>query len=426
MHWFLIVLFSTTVLTVVYYLCYFALAITFGVNNRHYFLGFGKGLFEFKVKDVLFTVGIFVPVFGLARFYKVEDYARQRPDYPWQFSDRPLLIRALVTYGGAMSLFLTALIILVSVRFVVSEQFISREDINKHGIYPSTLAEQYGFKRGDKVLTVNGRDFQSYNELMDPDVYAAAGNTFKVVRDGEELIIRVPEGDHDLAAGQLFLEVLVPVVVDSVLAGSAAEEIRLQKGDRIVRVNDARIDKTDDMREAFFKDVDGTVELQIQRIIKNDTATINAAAQLDERQNLGIFTRQINYTARKNSFFEALEKGARATLRLIAAQVRLWLGMNNNSARKSGGPVRISSVLGGGPNWEVFWYMIANWAVVFATWNLFPFPRSAFWETIPLVYEGLTRRKFSYSLFRHSRPLGWIIFWGLILFSLVMDIIKLF
>jgi regulator of sigma E protease len=426
MHWSLIFLLSTTILTVVYYLCYFTLAIIFRVNNRHYFLGFGNSLFEFKVKDVLFTVGIFIPVFGLARFYKVEDYARKRPDYPWQFSDRPLLIRVLVTYGGVMSLFLSALIILIAIRFFVSDRFISREEINKHGIYPSALAEQYGFERGDKVLTVNGRDFESYHELLDPDVYAKAGNTFKVVRNGAELIIRVPEGDHDLAPRYLFLELMAPVIIDSVLSGSPAEEIGLQKEDRIARVNGVRVDKVNDMREAFSKDADGMVDLQIQRVNTNDTVTLAFAVQLDERHHLGILTREpMNYTTKENSFPEAVGKGTRATLQLVTAQISSWFGLANPS-RKSGGPVSISTVLGDTPNWQRFWYLTANWAIVFVTWKFCPFPRSAFWQTIPLVYEGVTRKKYPYSFFRGSRLWGWIIFWGLILFTFVMDISKLF
>lgn len=426
MHWSLILLLSITILTLVYYLCYFTLAIIFRVNNRHYFLGFGNSLFEFKTKGVLFTVGIFIPVFGLARFYKVEEYARKRPDYPWQFSHRPLFTRVVVTYGGVVSLFLSALIILIGVRFFVSDTFISRDEINRHGIYPSTLAEKYGFERGDKVLTVNGRDFESYNELLDPDIYTKAGTTFKVIRNGEELIIRVPEGNHDVVRGHLFLELMTPVVIDSVLTGSPAERIRLQKGDRIASVNGVTVDKANDMREEFSKDVDGMVDLQIQRVSRGDTVTLALAVQLDERNNLGITTWEpINYTTEANSFPEAVEKGTRMTFQLVRAQISSWLGLGN-PARKSRRPISISTTLGAQPKWQVFWYFTANWAILFLVWNFCPFPRSAFWETIPLAYEGVTKNKYSYSSFRSSLTLAWFIFWAVILFNFVMDIMKLF
>jgi regulator of sigma E protease len=188
---FFLILISVSFLTIVYYLGYFSLALLLGVRNSHYFLGFGQRLFDFKIKGVLFTVGAFIPIFGLSRIYKIEGRFKKRPNYAWEFVERPLFKRFLATYGGVFSLFLSSLLIFITTAYFVEDQYISKEEINKYGIYPSPLAEQYGFQRGDRILKINGNDFERYEELLDPAIFESVGNSYTVSRKTEELIIKI-------------------------------------------------------------------------------------------------------------------------------------------------------------------------------------------------------------------------------------------
>lgn len=426
MIWSLIFL-SIPLVTITYYLSYFAVAIMLRVHNKHYFLGFGGSLFEFKIRRVVFTVGSFIPIFGLSRFYKVENAARHRADHPWQFSDRPWLSRAFATYGGIIGVLALAIIILVAIHLLGEERSISKDEVNKYGIYPSSLAESYGFERGDKILTINGRPFDSFDQLLHAEVYQTAGNTFLVERAGEQTIIRVPEGNYDLAPGQPFLEIMVPFEIDSVLVNSPAEEIGLREGDGITAVNGRIVNKINDMRQQFAADDDGTVDLQIQRINGSDTVVLEREVRLDDRGNIGILTREpIRYTVKAISFMEAVRKGLENTIQLLQSQVVSTFGILGSEKKVKGGPINMSAAFGDDRHWEFFWYLTANFASFCVVWNIFPYPRSAFWEAIPLVYEGMTRRKYPYALFRGSLKLAWIIFWMVLLLTLVMDVSKLF
>lgn len=327
MIWSMILL-SIPLVTIVYYLSYFALSILLRVHNKHYFLGFGGSFFEFRIRNVIFTVGTFIPFFGLARFSKVENFARHRPDYPWQFSDRPRLARMLATYGGVIGVLVFSVVILTAISIIVEEQYVSRDEINKYGVYPSSLAESYGFQRGDKVLTINGRAFERYQELLDVAVYQRAGNTFLVERAGAERIIHVPEGDHDLPPGDRFLEILIPFEIDSVLEHSPAEQIGLLKGDRIIAVNGTNVDMLDDMRHAFSADADGRVDLQILRLKSSDTLMLVRQVALDDQRNLGILPRQrIHYTVKANGFSDAVLKGIKNTFQLLKGQFYTIFGI---------------------------------------------------------------------------------------------------
>jgi regulator of sigma E protease len=421
-----LIILALVLATIVYYVGYFAVAILFRTHNKHYFLGFGKSLFEFSAGGVIFTVGIFIPIFGLAQFYKVEGYARMRADDPWQFASRPWMSRLFATYGGVTALLVAALAIMTVVKLIYPEQYISREEINKYGVYPSPLAESYGFERKDKILTINGQAFESYYDLLDREIYQTPGNTFKIERNGKSMIVHVPEGDHDLSPGQNFLDIMTPIEIDSVLQDSPAEQMNLQEGDRIIEVNGRSTNRVGDMRAEFDHDADGSVNIIVQRINNADTVNVASTVVLDSNHNLGILTRApLHYTIRQNNIIEAARKGAIITFDFVRSQLVSELAILKGR-KNDVGPITIRTAFAHAHWWERLGYLIANFAALGIVWNFCPYPRSAFWEVIALAYEGITRRKYPYARFHASRKLGWIIFCGLILFRFVMDVMMLF
>ena len=422
-----VILLSIPLVTIVYYLSYFTLAILLRVSNKHYFLGFGGALFEFKVRVTIFTVGTFIPFFGLARFSKVENFARHRPDYPWQFSDRPWLSRAIATYGGAIGVLVFTMLIVVALKYFEDEPFISREEINKYGVYPSSLAESFGFRRGDRILTINGQHFEHYQELQDPAVYQTSGNSFLIDRKGEKMIIRVPEGDHHLRSGQPFLEIMVPPHIESVQTNSPGEAIGLQRGDRILSVNGIQIDIIDDMRQEFLADADGAVDLRIQRLKGADTLILqHSGVKLDDSRKLGVTTRPVKYTVKESNLKDALRKGMLTVFQLLRGHFYATFEKFKSEDKVREGPITISAALGDNRYWQYLWFYTASFASFCVLWNILPYPRSAFWEVIPLVFEGITRKKYPYALFRSSLKLAWIIFWSVFLFSIAFELMRLF
>jgi regulator of sigma E protease len=422
---FFLILISASFLTIAYYLGYFTLAILLGVHNNHYFLGFGNRLFDFKIKGVLFTVGIFIPIFGLARIYRIEERFKKRPHYAWEFVERPLFKRFLVTYGGVFSIFLSSLLIFIAIAYLVDDRYISKEEINRYGVYPSLLAEQYGFQFGDKILKINGEDFERYDELNDPEIYKNIGNSYTVNRKGEELIIKITALDSAVQLREPFLQIMSPFEIDSVEPNSPAERIGLQKGDRIIKVNERKIYRLRDMQDEFRNDTHGHARLEIQRIENYDTITFSKAVALDQQKRIGVFTREpVQFTTRSNSFLEALIKGTRKTFSSLSGQIRALFMVVAPKPIK-GGPIGISSAFGNF-SWVRFWYIIATWSSWFILWNFLPYPKSAIWESVALVYERVSKKKYPDSFFRKTLSFGWLIFFAQILWIFVNDISKLF
>lgn len=422
---FLLILISASFLTIVYYVGYFTVALLLGVHNKHYFLGFGKGFFEFRIKGVVFTIGIFVPIFGLARIYKIEEQFKKRPNYAWEFFERPLFRRLLTTYAGVFSLFLSSLIIFITIAYFVNDRYIGKEEINKYGIYPSPLAELHGLQLGDRILKVNGNDFERYDDLLDPVIFETPGNSYTILRKEEELIVDIKSLESPVLIHEPFFQILFPFQIDSVAPNSPAAEIDLQKGDRIVKVNERKIYKLRDMQKEFRDDVDELAMLEVQRIKNGDTITFVKEVRLDTQKRIGVFTRElIHYSTKSNSLGEALVKGVKNTFSNLVAQIKS-LFMVVIPQRIKGGPIGVSSAFGNF-SWLRFWYVTATWSTGFIIWNFLPYPKSALWESVSLAYEGISKKKYPDSFFRKTLSLGWFIFFAQILWVLINDIAKLF
>lgn len=388
---FLLILISACFLTSIYFLGYFTLAILLRIHNNHYFLGFGDRLFDFRIKGVLFTVGKFVPIYGLARIYKIEEGFKKRPTHAWEFSERPLFKRFLVTYAGVFSLLVVSLLIFISVAYFRDDVYISKAEVNKYGVYPSPLAEQFGFQPGDRVLKINGKDFERYDELIDPKAYETPNNSYTVKRRGEDLIIKVTSLNSTVWHPEPFLQLMAPLEIDSVVPNSPAEAINLQKGDRIMKVNDRTICRLQDMQEEFRNDLDDHTVLVIRRIENNDTITFSSEVTLDPQNRIGVVTRTpIHYSTKANSVGGAVVKGTRNTFMNLFGQITaLYMAV---APGKIKGPITPSSAFGDRFNWLRFWYISATWSTSFVLWNFLPYPKSAIWESLALAYERVTKK----------------------------------
>jgi regulator of sigma E protease len=366
-----------------------------------------------------------VPLYGLARIYKIEGRFKKRPNYAWEFFESSLLRRLITTYSGVFSLFISSLIIFIVIAFFAKDQYISKEEINKYGIYPSPLAELFGFHPGDKVLKINGKDFYRYDELINPATFETAGNSYTVLRQNEELVIEITALDFEAHTSEPFLRIMAPFEIESVVRNSPAADIELQRGDRIVKVNERQIRSFPDMQEAFRNETDDHALVEIQRLENGDTTILVKEVRLDPQKRIGVFTREsIQYTVKPNSFFCAFFVGIRNTFSSLIAHVNASFMIPESKSSKRGS-IAISSVFGEF-SWLRFWYITAGLSTGLMIWNFLPYPKSALWESVALAYERVSRKKYTHSFFNKTLSIGWFIIFVRILWVLVNDFAKLF
>jgi len=394
---------------------------------QHYFLGFDPDFLTFRVRNVKFTFGIYIPIIGLSRIFYVDHDGKKQLFYPWKFAKVPVFQRLLLTYSGVMTLFVFGVLLAVTLAYTSKEKYVSKDEVNKYGIYPSPQARIAGFLPGDKVIAVNGKDYTDYMELVHPKIVYSDHTTYTVLREGKELMLSLRDttGQY-LPSHELFLTVNAPFAVRDVLPGSPAAKAGILSGDKIVKVNDHPITSFQEMNSWVKADEDGEVDLDIRRG-NNPEQKFERTIVINRYQKIGIsIDQKIEYKTKEHSLSESFEIGVARVWSGIVVQLKvLGIILGPYSAKKTvSGPVGISAPFG-----DLTFRGLVPLIVLYITYvivlNFLPLPKSAILEVIPLGYEIVKRKPLSYKSFRMIRKISIWLLVVLMVWQFVSDIAKL-
>src|SRR5690606_23906661 len=109
----------------------------------------------------------------------------------------------------------------------------------------------------------NGATYESINDLSSGDALLSSNGFYTVKRDGEILKIDIPEGFinsfSDEEAVSQFIGIRFPFEVLEVIPEGPAAEIGLQKGDKILAVNNEEVAYFNDLQDALAQFADQKV-----------------------------------------------------------------------------------------------------------------------------------------------------------------------
>lgn len=426
---YLSIILAIAFLNIVYLIGFFGLSIWLDVAETQYFLGYNPRLIRFRIRHVTFNIGFYVPIVALFPIYTMVD-GKQRMKYPWEFSEHGLMKRLVTTFGGAIALVIAGVLISIGQFYFTTDSFISKEEINKVGIYPSELARESGFLPGDEIIAVNGKDYQKLDDLISPKVMVTPDVHYTVVRQGEKIELTVRGMAQDfMNTRKPFISLRVPYEIITVLPGSPADQAGLKPGDKITKVNEQLVASFEETLDVIRADDDGQITLQVKRKSNVSPEKLILNLSLGDKETIGIASRPlINYTIRRHSFGEALLKGPGMAFTRFSTNLRGFTRVIGGSLSPNSPNVTISGPISlqQASSSSLWWTITGLNAIWYAFWNLLPLPKSAFWEVIPMVYEGLTKKKYPYTAFKKSTRLSWIFFVVLSVWIFVIDIIKLF
>lgn len=168
---------------------HFAVARYFGVRVEVFSIGFGKTLLKFRRGDTeyrisLFPLGGYVKMFGDNPTAEVPEEQRA-----YSFIHKPVWPRIAIVLAGPIANLILALVIF----FIIGLSGETQLAPTIGSIKQNTAAYQAGLRNGDKVLKVNGKAIQSYEQLeSEVALYPDQEVTLSVLRSGEELELKVP------------------------------------------------------------------------------------------------------------------------------------------------------------------------------------------------------------------------------------------
>ena len=168
---------------------HFLVAKALGFKATKFFVGFGPTLWSFTKGETEYGIKA-IPAGGFVKIVGMNPYEDVAPeDEPRSYPNKPKWQRALMIAAGPATHWPLAFVTLLITALVLGLPTLSTR-ISQ--VQPDSPAAGAGIQEGDKIVAVDGRSVESWDDTREA-ILANAGEptSFTVVRDGEEMNVTV-------------------------------------------------------------------------------------------------------------------------------------------------------------------------------------------------------------------------------------------
>ncbi len=415
----------------------------FGMRVEQFSIGFPPKVFGFKAGETVYSIGA-IPLGGYVKISGMIDesldtaHLNKEPE-PWEFRAKPAWQRLVVMIGGIVVNVITGIIIFVILTYKFGESYIPKDEVNKYGIVAYQLGEEIGFMTGDKIVAINGRDFEKFSDVRSPDLLLESNSYYTIERDGKILDLPIPSNfiEHfsDRNADAEFIEPITPFEVGKLLKGTGAEKGGLKPGDRIVSINGQPVSFFHELKPILGLYAGTVAEIEVDRPAGTSPENLTFFRDLlhiaiAEDSTIGFYpvpllaTKSFDYT-----FMEAIPVGTARAFSVVWVNIKAFGKMFKGelSPTKSlRGPLGIMKTFGVTWDWVRFWTLTGLISMILAFMNLLPIPALDGGHVMFLVYEIVSGRKPSDKFLENAQKVGMALLLGLMVFIFFNDIIQEF
>lgn len=351
----------------------------------------------------------------------------KKPAQPWEFRSKPAWQRLIVMVGGVVMNVITAYIIFTGLLISQGSQYLPTSEVNKYGIYTSELAQEFGLKDGDKILSVDGNYIEDFGQIT-MELLLENSEYIEVERNGEKVKVELPEDAVSKLVNSktLLMSSRIPFVIEEVASGSLAQKAGMQKDDRIIKINDIDVPYYNDFTRNIINFADQNVTIGAIRGID----TLYFDVQLSSDAKLGVLAAQmLEFKTQEYTFFEAIPEGFNKTGKELSdywKQLKLIFKPSTKAYESLGGFISIGSIFPSKFDWIAFWRLTAFLSIILAVMNILPIPALDGGHVLFLLYEIITRRKPSDKFMEIAQTVGLFLLLALLIFANGNDILKIF
>lgn len=430
---------SLSLLVIIHEGGHFFFARLFKIRVEKFYIFFDPwfSLFKFKPKNSETEYGIgWLPLGGYCKISGMIDESMdteqmKQPPQPWEFRSKPAWQRLLVMIGGVLMNFLLALFIYSMILFTWGDQYIALKDMS-YGMKFNETAREIGFRDGDILVSADGKELTRYNVDMLRSL--AEAREVVVLRDGKKEQILMPEISLLEIAKEdpPFVDMLIPNVVDSVLADGGFAKAGLQKGDSLISFNGTPLHSWNEfteqlgelrLRSEVEQKSSASFSLVYSRAGVRDTVNVTTDDQfkvLAYSMNSGYQPTRLTY-----GFFESFPAGVALGINTLKGYVNdMKYVFTKEGAKSVGGFGTIGSIFPKVWDWQRFWSMTAFLSIILAFMNILPIPALDGGHVLFLLYELVARRKPSDKFLEYAQMVGMFLLFGLLIWANFNDILR--
>lgn len=428
-------LLALSLLVFIHELGHFLFARLFGVRVDKFYLFFdvkGKALWRYRPKgsDTEYGIG-WLPLGGYCKIHGMIDESLdteqvKEPMRGDEFRSKPAWQRFFILIGGVLFNFVLALLIYAGISYHWGDVEMSSRSVIA-GMVFSPVAQEVGFHDGDIIWSIDGKE----QDILRPDFMRGVieAKVVTVQRDGELIDIAIPDDmmQRILRGNEGLMTMQVPFIADSVVAGSAAAEAGVLRGDKLLALDSIPMPHLASGRRYFYTHAGEWISSEWLR----GEDTVQLAIRPDTTGLVGVMLRplqsiyevqQVRYSL-PQSFVVGWHKGI-GTLSGYAQDMKYVF--TPEGASSLGGLVSMGKLFPAQWDWFTFWQICALLSIIFAFMNIIPIPGLDGGHLLFVLWEIITGRKVKDEVLIRAQMVGMLILIALVIYANANDLFKLF
>ncbi len=432
---------SLSILVVLHELGHFAPAKWFKMRVEKFYLFFDPwfSLFKYKKNDTEYGIG-WIPLGGYVKISGMIDESMDKeqmkqPPQEWEFRAKPAWQRLIVMVGGVTMNLILAVVIYAMLSFVFGDKYLPTANL-KDGIWCiDSLAQHVGFQNGDKIITVDGKKVENFQNITHEMLYAT---TVQINRNGKDTTLNIPKNFIEKVIDKRapFLYARIPFYIGGFAPDSPAEKAGIKKKDQIIGLNDSDFKYYDEFKARIAPFKNQTITLKIKR----GDEILNIPVMVDTAGKIGVATAFMDFKSLKTAgiyefsvtkygFLESFPRGIEKAVEKLSDYIRqfkLIFDFKTGAYKGVGSFISIGDLFPATWDWEPFWELTAILSVVLAFMNILPIPALDGGHVMFLLYEVITGRKPSDKFLEYAQYVGMALLLTMMAYAIGNDIFRLF
>lgn len=421
------------VLVLVHELGHFLAAKLFKMRVERFSIGFPPRAFGKQIGETDYCVS-WIPIGGYVKIAGMIDESFDteflaKPPEPWEFRSKPIWQRMIVISAGVIMNLLLAVLIFWAINYIQGSAV--RETTTIGYVIEQSAAAKAGLQAGDRVLEINGKQIQNWDQLLSDLYIETMGNdvTVTVQRGVEQHQVFVPRSTIPEPNEAPFgvIPDQTQIVVSTVEPGKPADQVGLKPMDVLLSLNGTAIRYTEKVREL----VQGNAGKPLTIEWKRGNELMNGIATPTNDGKIGIsFGAQYTgpVTRIKYTLLEALPRGLKDIASVSGLFVQqIWQIITGKTAfsQSVGGPIKIAQMATQSAEMGVLTYLgfMALLSISLAVLNIVPFPALDGGHLMFLIYEGIFRREIPVKIKMGLQRAGFVLLLAFMAFVVYNDIL---
>ena len=388
----------------------------------------GQGNTDYRL--CLLPLGGYVKIAGMVDESFDVEFADKEPQ-PYEFRAKSTWKKVIVITAGVIMNLLLTLIILWGVKFFQGDQVITTTQLGF--VEPGSVVDSLGFQTGDKILAINGKKVDTWDEVRTSIFVNSLGQdvNVEIKRDNTTENITIPRKViPDNEAQQRFL---IPAgfqpIIGEVSKDSPAEKAGIKSGDIILELNNQKVAGVQQVIDIISSHKNTTIPM----VVKRDNKTVDLSVTPGEDGMIGvglneIFAGPIDY--KSYGFFASFGQGWNEIVRmtdLTFSMVGKVIGGQVAFGKAFGGPVKIAQLAAKSADTGIlnFMFFLALLSLSLAIINIMPFPVLDGGHLVIILIEGIIKKEIPIKVKVAIQNTGFVILLLLMAFIIYNDIVNL-